>query len=162
MKTYLTWLRKAMDRLDERYAVLTQEPMLVEEVFSYAGALAEDAGERAARLGLSALYDDSLNLLGATNPMTVKSFLAKCIAVCGQSVNADGPFDVAEAAKRLSVSRGTIYALVESGKLLCSRIGKGRGTIRIPLAALEAYQRDARGTAALAPSETKRKRLLKL
>jgi excisionase family DNA binding protein len=38
---------------------------------------------------------------------------------------------VKEAAIRLEVSPGTVYALVSSGKLRCYRIGNGRGAIRI-------------------------------
>lgn len=38
---------------------------------------------------------------------------------------------VKEAARRMEVSPATVYALVASGRLRCSRIGIGRGTIRI-------------------------------
>jgi excisionase family DNA binding protein len=38
---------------------------------------------------------------------------------------------VRQAAQRLEVSASTVYALVASGKLRCSRIGLGRGVIRI-------------------------------
>jgi excisionase family DNA binding protein len=38
---------------------------------------------------------------------------------------------VKEAAERLEVSVGTVYALVSAGKLKCHRVGLGRGTIRI-------------------------------
>jgi excisionase family DNA binding protein len=38
---------------------------------------------------------------------------------------------VREAATRLEVSSGTVYALVAAGKLNCHRVGLGRGAIRI-------------------------------
>lgn len=37
----------------------------------------------------------------------------------------------AEAAEALNVSRSLVYQLVETGKLPCHRIGKGRGAIRL-------------------------------
>jgi excisionase family DNA binding protein len=38
---------------------------------------------------------------------------------------------VKEAAIRLEVGVGTVYALVAAGKLRCYRVGVGRGTIRV-------------------------------
>jgi len=38
---------------------------------------------------------------------------------------------VKQAATRLEVSQATVYALVAAGKLRCSRVGLGRGVIRI-------------------------------
>ncbi len=46
---------------------------------------------------------------------------------------------VKQAADRLGVSARTVYDLVECGRLKCQRIGKGRGTIRIRPADLDAY-----------------------
>lgn len=46
---------------------------------------------------------------------------------------------VKDAAQRISVSIGTIYALCQSGQLAHSRIGIGRGTIRINEQDLAAY-----------------------
>lgn len=46
---------------------------------------------------------------------------------------------VKEVSERLGVSRGCIYELVEQGLLAHLRIGVGRGTIRIPIEALEQY-----------------------
>jgi excisionase family DNA binding protein len=37
---------------------------------------------------------------------------------------------VGDVAQRLGISRSLVYKLVESGKLLCYRIGAGRGAIR--------------------------------
>lgn len=41
-------------------------------------------------------------------------------------------FKVAEVARLLKVSIGCVYALVESGRLTCHRIGLGRGAVRVP------------------------------
>lgn len=38
---------------------------------------------------------------------------------------------VGEAAKRLDVSKSTVYGLIAAGKLKCCRVGLGRGAIRI-------------------------------
>jgi excisionase family DNA binding protein len=38
---------------------------------------------------------------------------------------------VPEVARRLRVSNATIYAMTDSGKLKCYRIGNGKGTIRV-------------------------------
>lgn len=52
---------------------------------------------------------------------------------------------IKEAARRLTVSRGLVYALVRAGKIRHERHGTGRGTIRIEEAALEEYRWAARG-----------------
>lgn len=72
------------------------------------------------------------------------------------------PLTVAEAAKRLNVSAGTIYDLVESKKITAEHIGNGRGTIRIRPEDLETYRQDARGTTALTSTSAKRQRHLGL
>jgi excisionase family DNA binding protein len=46
---------------------------------------------------------------------------------------------VAEAAQRLEVSAGLVYALCAAGKLRHSRVGLGRGCIRIPEDAIREY-----------------------
>jgi excisionase family DNA binding protein len=51
--------------------------------------------------------------------------------------------DVGETSERLEVSKATVYALVASGKLRCSRIGVGRGVIRISEEQLAEYLRGA-------------------
>jgi excisionase family DNA binding protein len=50
-------------------------------------------------------------------------------------------FSVAEAAKELGVSAGTVYGLCAGKKLRHERIGLGRGRIKIPEDALEEYRR---------------------
>ena len=60
--SYLKWLKNAMHRLTELYAMLDQEPMMVEEVYLGAGKLAYEAGERAMQLGMPELHAESVAL----------------------------------------------------------------------------------------------------
>ena len=56
---------------------------------------------------------------------------------------------VKEVAERLRVSRTCVYQLVERGKLVCHRIGLGRGAIRVSIEDLAAFVercRDSRST----------------
>lgn len=48
---------------------------------------------------------------------------------------------VKQAAERLGVSAGLVYALCATGRLRHERHGLGRGTIRIPDDALDEYRR---------------------
>jgi len=48
-------------------------------------------------------------------------------------------FTIAEVAKRLRISLACVYALVETGRIPCYRIGVGRGTIRISEEQLQAF-----------------------
>lgn len=48
---------------------------------------------------------------------------------------------IKDVAQLLRVSPACVYELVGAGKLACYRIGKGRGTIRISDAQLEAFLR---------------------
>jgi excisionase family DNA binding protein len=70
---------------------------------------------------------------------------------------------VRQAAQRLEVSASTVYALVASGKLRCSRIGLGRGVIRITEDQLSDYLRGAEPspppTAPVRPMKLKHLRL---
>ena len=54
--SYLKWLKKAMDQLTELYAVLDDEPMMMEEVYLDAGKIAYESGERAMKLGMPQLH----------------------------------------------------------------------------------------------------------
>ncbi|MBS0264882.1 MAG: helix-turn-helix domain-containing protein [Planctomycetes bacterium] len=47
-------------------------------------------------------------------------------------------------ADHLNVSLSTVYALVESGKLACHRIGVGRGAVRVSEAQLQDYLETAK------------------
>lgn len=49
------------------------------------------------------------------------------------------PYTVAEVAALLRVDESTVYRAVASGQMGALRIGKGRGTIRIPAEAFRAF-----------------------
>lgn len=67
---------------------------------------------------------------------------------------------VKEASQRLAVSRGCVYELIASGKLAHARIGCGRGTIRIPEAALAEYLETALQASSPRIAKTRRGRAL--
>jgi excisionase family DNA binding protein len=58
---------------------------------------------------------------------------------------------VKEAAARLGVSVSTIYGLTGAGKLRCSRVGLGRGVIRISEEQLSQYLHSAEPGPAMPP-----------
>jgi excisionase family DNA binding protein len=141
LKKYLTWLHKQMRRLTAIYEQLDSEPMLVQEVYQAAGNIAEDAGERAMRLGLPGLHAKSLAFVGLADPFEVKTFLSECVRACQAPKGEDYLLSVAEAADRLGVSPRTLYRLCGEGKLPHQHIGSGRGTIRIRPEDLAAFER---------------------
>ncbi len=69
---------------------------------------------------------------------------------------------VREVARLLNVSLGCVYALFESGRLACHRIGLGRGTVRVSDADLNDYlaasrQQQGEEARSLAPPRVKLK-----
>jgi excisionase family DNA binding protein len=130
-KTYLAWLRKQMRRLTDIYGKFDVEPSLVEEIYQASGKVAEEAGERAMKLGLPALHAKSLPLIGFADPFEVKTYLAECVQACEAAQDTSDLLTVAEAADRLGVSPRTLYRLCAEGQLPHQHVGSGRGTIRI-------------------------------
>ena len=66
--------------------------------------------------------------------------LAECLAALPNS----DTLTVKDAASRLNVSQRTVYDLVRSGRLRSTRIGNGRGTIRIAPADLSEIRKPGR------------------
>jgi excisionase family DNA binding protein len=130
LNKYLTWLYKQMRRLTELYGDFDFEPTFVREIHEAAGTIAEEAGERAMKLGLPDLHARSLPLIGFADPLEVKTYLAECVQAC-QTPKESGLLSVAEAADRLGVSPRTLYRLCAEGRLPHQHLGTGRGTIRI-------------------------------
>ena len=58
---------------------------------------------------------------------------------------------VEQAASRMKVSRSLVYSLIDAGKLVCHRIGIGRGTIRLSPTDLEDFIRRCRKPDATKP-----------
>lgn len=53
---------------------------------------------------------------------------------------------VKEVAKYFRVSERTVYNWIEFGYLRALKIGEGRGTVRVPVDALEEFERNFRTT----------------
>jgi excisionase family DNA binding protein len=66
---------------------------------------------------------------------------------------------VRDAAKQLDVSTSTVYSLIAAGRLRCSRVGLGRGVIRISEEHLAAYLRAAEPAPASAPAPARQPRV---
>jgi excisionase family DNA binding protein len=90
--------------------------------------------------------------------MSFRFFLFGVLKVSEASIRAaiecQPPLTVADAAAWLNVSAGTIYGLCAAGKLAHSRIGLGRGTIRIKREALDALLREGQKKAVDRPRLT--------
>jgi excisionase family DNA binding protein len=59
------------------------------------------------------------------------------------------PYRVAEVAEAFDVDENTVYRDIRAGRLRALRIGKGRGTLRIPVDAFNEYAVAALTTQAL-------------
>jgi excisionase family DNA binding protein len=62
------------------------------------------------------------------------------------------PYHVAEIAEMVGVHRVTVYRDIAAGRLKALRIGKGKGTLRIPPAALKPYLELLEAQAVTAPT----------
>ena len=72
--------------------------------------------------------------------------LAEAVANNSNGANKlSGMLNVKQSADYLSVSAMTIRNLIECGKLPASKIGKGRGTLRINQADLDRYKKESAG-----------------
>ncbi len=99
-----------------------------------AAELAEEARRHACRFG----YD--MKMTPARTPQEALRLVGRLLAWATPVPNS---LTVKQAADRLGVSSRTVYDLVECGRLKCQRIGKGRGTIRIRPADLDAYSSES-------------------
>src|SRR5882724_9888437 len=107
--SYLTWLRKQLSKLDDIYDNTALEPMSAHATYIDAARIAEEAGERAAKIGSPDLHAKSLPFAGEADPREVKTFVAECIRVCQPSN--DDWLTVADVALRLNVAPRTVYRL---------------------------------------------------
>src|SRR4051812_26110495 len=113
LNSYLIWLRKQLSELDQIYDNTGIEPMSAHAVYLAAARIAEEAGERAAKLGLPELHAKSLPLAGEANPTEVKTYLAECVNACEPAKSNDDWLTVADVADRLGVAPRTVYRLCE-------------------------------------------------
>ena len=94
-----------------------------------AAGIANDVSEWATKNGHAELVRE---WTPAAQPIQVKRYLAQAIAATNATeADSTTPLTVRQAAERSSISAPTIYALCADGKIPHSRIGTGRGTIRI-------------------------------
>ena len=91
-------------------------------------------------------YNHFLALTGEPNAAAA---LTQCVYLQGEQSATNAPLSVADAARALGVSSRTVYDLCESGKLRHSRIGRGRGTIRITREAIAELQHACEPTPAM-------------
>lgn len=118
------WLQAAIERLNSEYA----HPDAHHGVWESCAAIAVEAGDIAAQLGLPDLHQRSLAFDGLAEPLLVKTFLADCIAGCGaKPPAAPGRFLTIDAAATHSgLSPESIRRMISSGKLTPLRPVKGR------------------------------------
>jgi len=88
---------------------------------------------------VNALYAEYLEHTGGDKAAAASLALAAMIAESGGKTPPSSALTVAEAARRLNVTRQTVYEMCQSGRLRSFRAGNGR-TLRIPLEAIEACE----------------------
>jgi excisionase family DNA binding protein len=100
------------------------------------------------KLALLGLGDGNLyrQALAVESPQDCAAVLMDCLSAIGvepePEPESNGLLTVRQAARRLRVSETVIRDACRNGTLRHSRFGSGRGTIRIALEALEAFQSD--------------------
>ena len=99
-------------------------------------AIVHEAGDRAARLGLTELYQESERFADYLGPEEAKVFLSVCLGALMKrdvlrevaSVTATEPLDVpltvADVAHRLGMSRRVAYELLQGGRIPSFRVGR--------------------------------------
>ncbi|MEY9904348.1 excisionase family DNA binding protein [Catenulispora sp. MAP12-49] len=80
------------------------------------------------------MHDESTSVLGENGPYRLTE------AAVATLHTPEKPLHVAEVAELLDVDPTTIYRAIKAGDLKALRIGRGRGTIRIPVEAFAEYQ----------------------
>ncbi|MGA2066859.1 MAG: helix-turn-helix domain-containing protein [Thermoguttaceae bacterium] len=99
--------------LDEAVAFEDAPGECLEEVWDRCLEIIHEAGDRAARLGLSQLVEKSRQFRQWATPGQAKAFLAECLAALPQSPYLDSQ----RAADYLGVSVKSLYSQVELGRL---------------------------------------------
>ena len=85
---------------------------------------------------VNALYAEYLEHIGGDKAAAASLTLAAMMAETGGKTPPNTALTVADAARRLGVSRQTVYQMCQSGRLRSFRPGMGRA-LRIPLEAVE-------------------------
>ncbi len=135
MKMYKRWLHQRMDELDELYSL----PDPNEEVWRRSASIVEEAGDRAARLGLADLFQRAQKVGCFTGPENAKSFLSDCLAAI--PVATDKVLTVTQVSEILKVKADTVRGWIAAGRLKASNTGNGsqRPRYRIAQADLDTF-----------------------
>lgn len=128
MNTFRNYVLDSISEVDRLY----DHPVPDVEVWQRCAAIATEAGDKAARLGLADLHRDSRMLAGMAEPMPVKTFLASCLAALPQASAIELPqmltADEAIAYLRLNVDgrdpHERLRNLIRRQRLPCIRRGK--------------------------------------
>lgn len=117
-------LRNAIDEVASLYRLPDCCP---ESMLEHCGQIVRAAADGLFSAGHTDLYRQGVPLSAMAEPLDALVYLRDCLT----AVEKPSMLTVADAATALNVSPGTVYRLIESGKLRHSRYGGGRGTIRI-------------------------------
>jgi excisionase family DNA binding protein len=131
---FKTWLRSQIRWLQ------AHEPYADDLQLHYdAAGIIREARRRAVAAGLPDA--GRLCRTGEALELTkAQEILAACLAALPKRKQPkDGPLTIKQAAKRFNIARRTLYRLCQDGEVKCSRLGAGRGTIRINPPDLERY-----------------------
>jgi excisionase family DNA binding protein len=138
MTPYRKWL---LGRLDEIASFAAFPDECRGQVLDRYAEIIQEAGEKAARLGLPQLFERAQHFRRITRT-TVKAFLAECLAEALAALDQQpaSHLTVAEAARHLRVKTDTIRSWINAGRLNAANTGQGsRPRWRIAQADLDLF-----------------------
>jgi excisionase family DNA binding protein len=137
MNAYRRWLREQLAALDE----FAQHPDPDHDQYDGIADVIADARRRAADAGLPDAVQACRVRRGGLTATAARMILQSCLASAVKGtrprggrlgrIAPDAPLSVKQASEPYNVAVRTLYALVADGSLRHSRVGTGRGTIRI-------------------------------
>jgi excisionase family DNA binding protein len=113
--------------IDEVASIYRLPDCCPETMLEHCGQIVRVATDGLFAAGHTDLYRRGVPLSAMAEPLDALVYLRDCLT----AIDKPSLLTVAQVAAALNVSPGTIYRLIESGKLRHSRFGSGRGTIRI-------------------------------
>ncbi len=141
MNSFRRWLTRQVEKLTQMRDRVSRDPDFYEAELELAGSVLEEAGDRAAKLGLSQLHAESVAATGAL-PDAVMTFLAKAIQACEGTGNADRDFTPPQVAKMLGVEPSKVRGWIEKGELTASNTSNATAPRwKISQAALDEFRR---------------------
>jgi excisionase family DNA binding protein len=158
MKTnsFYSWLLRHLDALD---FLRDYEPN--EQIWEEAATIVRNAAQRAAKLGLTAIYERGRALPNPESTRAAAKYLSECVAALRQTDSLIPPDDttmtVTEAADHLRVGRNKILGWIATGALQAANTATrkgGRPRYRIKKTDLDIFL-DAR-TKVAKPNRTRR------